>query len=101
MIWDTSIWKEPVRPKSVTHVTGTFCNPCLRVGPSLLGLPSTVSGKPYSMSAKACSEAEIEHLSRDSYRELMQSRPDLSINVVKILANEVRAVRQALAEILG
>ena len=68
---------------------------------SLLGLPSTVSGKPYSMSAKACSGAEIEHLSRDSYRELMQSRPDLSINVVKILANEVRAVRQALAEILG
>lgn len=68
---------------------------------SLLGLPSTVSGKPYSMSAKACSEAEVEHLSRDSYRELMQSRPDLSINVVKILANEVRAVRQALAEILG
>lgn len=68
---------------------------------SLLGLPSTVSEKPYSMSAKACSKAEIEHLSRDSYRELMQSRPDLSINVVRILANEIRAVRQALAAILG
>jgi CRP-like cAMP-binding protein len=68
---------------------------------SLLGLPSTVSGKPYSMSAKACSKVEIEHVSRDSYRDLMQSRPDLSMNVVKILANEVRAVRQALAEILG
>jgi CRP-like cAMP-binding protein len=68
---------------------------------SLLGLPSTVSGSPYSMSAKACSCAEIEHLSCDSYRELMQVRSGLCIDVVKILANEVRAVRQALAEILG
>jgi hypothetical protein len=24
-----SVW-----PKSVTHVTGTFCNPCLRAGPN-------------------------------------------------------------------
>ena len=28
---------EFVRPKTVTHVTGTFCNPCLRVGPKIFG----------------------------------------------------------------
>ena len=65
---------------------------------SLLGIPSTVSGKPYTMSAEADSVAEIEHLSCDSYRELMHSRPDMSLNAVKILANEVRAVRQALIQ---
>ena len=25
--------RKSIRSKSVTHVTGTFCNPCLRVGP--------------------------------------------------------------------
>jgi CRP-like cAMP-binding protein len=66
---------------------------------SLLGLPSVFSENPYSMSAVACSEAQIEQLSLDSLRELTQSRPDLLINVVKILANEVRAVRIAVIEV--
>jgi len=46
MIWDTSIWRlacwnpgKSVRPKSVTHVAGTFCYPCLRVGPGYDGGP--------------------------------------------------------------
>jgi len=32
--------RKPVRPKSVTHVTGTFCNPCPRAGPQLRTEPA-------------------------------------------------------------
>lgn len=65
---------------------------------SLLGLPSTVSGKVYSMSAKVSDGARIEHLSPESYWELMQSCPNLAIHVLKILAGEVRTVRKVLAD---
>src|SRR5213082_1301525 len=41
VIWDTSVWRLACRsrwkslpPKSATHVAGTLCNPCVRVGPS-------------------------------------------------------------------
>ena len=31
--------REPLRPEAVTYVAGTFCYPCVRVGPSLNGGP--------------------------------------------------------------
>jgi CRP-like cAMP-binding protein len=67
---------------------------------SLLGLPSTVSNGPYSMTATACLGAEIGHLSCEDFLELIASRPELSLEVVQILAAELRSVRQALAGIL-
>ena len=49
MIWVTSTWRleswnrwKTHWPKSVTHVTGTFCNPCLRVAPRLDGRPEWI-----------------------------------------------------------
>jgi CRP/FNR family transcriptional regulator, cyclic AMP receptor protein len=63
---------------------------------SLIGLPSTVSEKPYSMTAKATHGAEIRRLSPEGFRELMKTHPGLSIEVIRILAGEVRAVRQTL-----
>ena len=44
--------ENPFRSKSVTHVAGTFCHPCLRAGPRLSGgergirTPDTVSRIP-------------------------------------------------------
>lgn len=66
---------------------------------SLLGLPSTFSEKPYSMTAVVSEKAEIEHLSCKEFQELITARPELYLNVVQILAAEVRSVRQALAEL--
>src|SRR5229473_7019827 len=34
--------RKSVRPKSVTHVLGTLCNPCLRAGPRLSGAPGEI-----------------------------------------------------------
>jgi CRP-like cAMP-binding protein len=53
------------------------------------------------MTAVASEKAEIEHLSCKEFRQLIAARPDLSLNVVQILAAEVRSVRQALAELLS
>jgi hypothetical protein len=49
MIWGTSIWRpgartarKSVRPKSVTYVLGTLCNPCVRAGPLRSGAPGGI-----------------------------------------------------------
>jgi CRP-like cAMP-binding protein len=56
---------------------------------------------PYSMTATACPDAEIEHLSSEDFHQLIESHPDLYLIVVQILAAEVRSVRKALADILS
>jgi len=66
---------------------------------SLLGLPSTVSELPYTMTAKASSGAEVRRLGVRDFDELMKTHPRLTMDVVRILAGEVRAVRQALADL--
>jgi CRP-like cAMP-binding protein len=66
---------------------------------SLLGLPSTVSELPYTMTAEVSSWAEVRRLSIEDFDALMKTHPGLTMDVVRILAGEVRAVRQAIADI--
>jgi CRP-like cAMP-binding protein len=75
---------------------------CARAGAgSVLGLPSTVDDMPYSMTATVCQEAEIEHLSSKDFHQLIERHPELYLNVVQILAAEVRSVRKALGDLLS
>jgi len=75
---------------------------CARAGAgSVLGLPSTADDKPYSMTATACRDAEIEHLSSKDFHQLIESHPELYLNVVQILAAEIRSVRKALADLFS
>lgn len=75
---------------------------CARAGAgSVLGLPSTVDDMPYSMTATACRDAEIEHLSSMEFHQLIERHPELYLNVVQILAAEVRSVRKALADLFS
>ena len=64
---------------------------------SLLGLPGVVGDSPYSMSAYAKAGAEISFLTRDDLSHLMLSEPALSMKLLRVLANEVRTARIALA----
>jgi hypothetical protein len=34
--------RQPVRPEVVTHVSGTICHPCLRVGQGIAGAPEGI-----------------------------------------------------------
>ena len=61
---------------------------------SLLGLPATVSGKPYSLTAEVVSQSRLAMLSPARFRELLRNNPVLGLVVVQMLAEEVSTVRK-------
>ena len=63
---------------------------------SLIGLPSTFSGRPYSLSAITVSEADVVYVARDDFLLLMWERPDLCREAADILGRQVIFIRTAL-----
>lgn len=71
----------------------------LNIAPgSLLGLPALISNKAYSMSAHAYRGAEISFVDRTEFSKLMLTESALALLILKVLANEVRTARLAIAE---
>ena len=66
---------------------------------SLLGIPAIVGNQPYSMTAKACWDAEILRLSSVVFNDLLKTEPRIQQAVLRILAGEVRVARQALSDL--
>ena len=64
---------------------------------SLLGLPSTFTGRPYSLSAIAVTEADVVHVAQGDFLTLMRERPDLCGEATKILGREMTFIQSALA----
>ncbi len=65
------------------------------VGPGhILGLPATVSDRPYSLAAQAIENCELAMVDRTHVMDLLHSRIDLALQVVSILADEVRGMRK-------
>ncbi len=65
---------------------------------SLLGLPSTFAGRPYSLSAIAVTEADVVHVTQGDFLTLMRERPDLCGEATEILGREMTFIQSALAE---
>jgi len=63
---------------------------------SLLGLPGLIGNQPYTLSAIAKAGAQVSSIPRDEFMELMSSDPSLSLQVLKVLAAEVRSARRAI-----
>lgn len=63
---------------------------------SLLGLPAVIGSKAYSLTAEALEGAELSLVSSEDFVELMQTEPQLSFQVLRVLAEEVRFARQSL-----
>ena len=63
----------------------------------LLGLPAAISGTPYSLTAEVLSDAELAFLTREELVGLMQSDVSLSLKLVELLSQEVRAMRDVIA----
>jgi CRP-like cAMP-binding protein len=63
----------------------------------LLGLPAAISGNPYSLSAEVLSDAELAFLTREELISMMQSDVSLSMKLVELLSQEVRAMRDVIA----
>ena len=65
---------------------------------SLLGLPSSFTGRPYSLTAIAITEAEVVHVAQEDFLRLMRESPDLCREVMEILGREMTFIQSALAE---
>ena len=68
------------------------------VANSLLGLPGLIGNQPYTLTAVAHIGAQLNFVSRDEFTALMQSRPQLSLKILQVIAAELRSARHALLE---
>jgi CRP-like cAMP-binding protein len=65
---------------------------------SLLGVPATFTGHPYSLAAVAVTDAEVLHVDRKSFLDLMTQQPELCREATDMLSREVTFIQAALAE---
>ena len=76
--------------------------PSRRIGPgSLLGLPSTLSNSPYSLTAEIIEDSEMIFVPSDQLRQLLRDQPDLCFDVMSILTEELNQTRAALERVHG
>ena len=65
---------------------------------SLLGLPSSFTGHPYSLTAVTLAESEILHVPREQFLDLMREQSDLCREATDMLGREVTFIQSALAQ---
>ena len=65
---------------------------------SLLGLPSTFTGHPYSLTGTAVTDTDVVHVTRAVFVQLMRDRADLCREATEMLGREVTFIQSALAE---
>jgi CRP-like cAMP-binding protein len=65
---------------------------------SVLGLPSTFTGRPYTLTAKAITDADVVRVLREDFLLLMLRRPDLCRESTEILRREITFIQSVLAE---
>ncbi|MDE3199336.1 MAG: cyclic nucleotide-binding domain-containing protein [Acidobacteriota bacterium] len=63
---------------------------------SLFGLPGVVGGMPYSLSVTAFAGAKVSVLSREIFSKIMLTEPALAVQVLQVLAAEVRSARSGM-----
>lgn len=65
---------------------------------SLMGLPSTFTGRPYSLTAEAVTDADVLHVASEAFLQVMRDRPELCREATEMLGREVTFIQRALAE---
>jgi len=68
------------------------------LGGSLLGLPSTFAGHPYSLTAVTSVQSAVVHVPRERFLQLMHECPDLCREATDMLGRELIFIQSALAE---
>lgn len=62
---------------------------------SVLGLPATVSGEPYSLNAEVVQDCDLYFIPRASLLNLLRRNPRVGYEIVRILGNEIFLMRKA------
>ena len=65
---------------------------------SLLGVPATFVGRPYSLAAVAVTDADVLHVEREAFLDIMAKQPELCREATDMLSREVSFIHTALAE---
>ena len=65
---------------------------------SLVGLPATVSGAPYSLTAEVVEDAELAFVPRESMMDFLRAQPRLCLQVMDLLSGEISEIRSALKQ---
>jgi CRP-like cAMP-binding protein len=67
------------------------------IGPgSVAGLPASVAGSPYSLTAEVVEDAELAFVPRVALLEWLQRNPQLCFEVMDILSGEISQTRSVL-----
>ncbi len=62
---------------------------------SLLGLPATVTGRSYSLTAEAVANTRFIRVGIAEFKQLLRKNPTLCYSVIGMLAEEITALRRA------
>lgn len=84
--------KVRLRVKDLAKLDRTFA------AGSLLGLPSTFTRKPYSLTGVAVTDCNLLHVPAERFLALMRERPDLCRQAAEMLCRETSFIQSALAE---
>ncbi|HEV2728634.1 MAG TPA: cyclic nucleotide-binding domain-containing protein [Terriglobales bacterium] len=69
------------------------------LGPgAIVGLPATVSGNPYSLTAKVLEDSELAFVSRHAVLECLEDNPLLCFQVMDMLSGEISDIRSAFKQ---
>lgn len=66
---------------------------------SLLGLPSTLSNSPYSLTAEIMEDSILSYVPQEKLRQLLRDQPQLCFDVMSILTEELNQTRAALEHV--
>jgi CRP-like cAMP-binding protein len=73
--------------------------PARILGPgAIAGLPATVSGNPYSLTAKVVDDAELAFVPRDLVLQCLKNNPALCFQVMDMLSGEISDIRSAFKQ---
>lgn len=67
----------------------------------IVGLPATLSGGRYSLTALTLEESELAFVERDALLELVKNTPAIGFEILRVLGEEVVEMREILASIPG
>ena len=62
---------------------------------SILGLPATFSGEPYSLTAQVQTDCKLDFVRRARLLRLLRNNPELGFQIVRLLSEEIFQMRKA------
>jgi CRP-like cAMP-binding protein len=66
---------------------------------SVIGLPATFSGEPYSLTAEVKKDCRLYFLPRRKLLDLLRRNPEVGFHIVRILSEEISQLRKAAGRV--